>query len=416
MRVLATIRRVEYIELVALFFIHAMAMGVWFVPLSAVLDANGYHAIKPYAFAASGVAAFISPLVFGAMADRHVSPVIVLRGLALATAVSMGLATTAIKIHTSPWLVLALIQLHALCSAPTWSITNTIVLARLRNTQQEFGRLRAMATFGWMTGCWIISGIGADSSSMAGYTGVIIWLIVASFTFALPSVSPPKSAANLTLSQRMGWDALSLLKNRDHRVVFITAALFNATVASLFPFTPPHLAELGFNHITAWMSLAQVTEILAMFALAGMLSNWRLKWIIGTGLILGALRYALCAMNGKYWLLAGLTLHGCTFTLVLITAQIYVDQRVDPTWRARAQALMSLMTSGFGNLLGYLGTGWWFNATTTSAGDARWPIFWSGIGIAASLVLVYFFVAYHGRGTSPKHVETAGCATDEKGL
>src|SRR5262249_6530985 len=69
----------EYIELVVLFFVHGAALGMWFVPLSTVLDGHGLHAIKPYAFAASAVAAFVSPLFFGAMADRHASPVVVLR-------------------------------------------------------------------------------------------------------------------------------------------------------------------------------------------------------------------------------------------------------------------------------------------------------------------------------------------------
>src|SRR5436189_6117424 len=82
--VLRTIRRIEYAELITLFFIQGAALGMWFVPLSTVLDAHGLHAIKPYAFATSALAAFISPLIFGAMADHHASPVKVLRGLALA--------------------------------------------------------------------------------------------------------------------------------------------------------------------------------------------------------------------------------------------------------------------------------------------------------------------------------------------
>jgi len=43
--VLRTIRRAEYAELVALFFIQGAALGIWLVPLSTVLDANGLHAI-----------------------------------------------------------------------------------------------------------------------------------------------------------------------------------------------------------------------------------------------------------------------------------------------------------------------------------------------------------------------------------
>ena len=62
---------------------------MWFVPLSSVLAAHGLAHIRPYAFATSGVAAFVSPLLFGAVADRHASPVKVLRWLAIATAIAI---------------------------------------------------------------------------------------------------------------------------------------------------------------------------------------------------------------------------------------------------------------------------------------------------------------------------------------
>ena len=133
-----------------MFFILGAALGMWLVPLSTVLDAHGLHAIKPFAFAANGLAAFVSPLIFGALADRRASPVKVLRGLSLANAAAMALASTAIQLHWNPWLVLALIQLHALCSSPAWSISSTIVFARLADAKREFGPIRAMATLGWM--------------------------------------------------------------------------------------------------------------------------------------------------------------------------------------------------------------------------------------------------------------------------
>ena len=71
---LRMLRKAEYAELMILFFIQAAAMAIWFVPLGTILDAHGMNAIKPYAFAANGLAAFISPLMFGAMADRHMPP------------------------------------------------------------------------------------------------------------------------------------------------------------------------------------------------------------------------------------------------------------------------------------------------------------------------------------------------------
>ena len=398
---LTTIRRAEYFELVVLFFIQGMAMSMWFVPLGAVLDAHDMASLKPYAFATTALAAFVSPLVFGAMADRHSSPVKVLRGLAVATAFAMALAATAIKLECSRWVVLALIQLHSLCTAPNFGLSTAIIFSRLKNSQREFGPIRAMATFGWMAGCWIVSALNADTTALAGYSGSIAWLAVALFTFFLPAVSPPKPTDPPTLRQRMGWDALSLLKNRDHCVVFMTAALFNIPIAAMYPFTPTHLAELGLGHPSAWLSLGQVTEIIAMFTLAGMFARFRIKWIFAIGLALGLIRYGLAALNNKYGLLIGTSLHGCAFTFVMITTQIYLDERIDPAWRARAQSLYALMTSGVGNLVGYLGTGWWFLACTRS-GVTYWSTFWGGLACVVAVVAVFFLTAYHGIGAAPR--------------
>jgi MFS family permease len=99
-------------------------------------------------------------------------------------------------------------------------------------------------------------------------------------------------------------------------------------------------------------------------------------------------------------LLSGIVLHGFSFTLVYITMQIYLDQRVDPAWRTRAQALMSLMNSGVGNLLGYLGSGLWFTSCTSSQGT-RWSVFWAGLAAAVGVVITYFLLSYHGRGAAP---------------
>ncbi len=398
LRVLRTIRKAEYAELIALFYLQGIALGMWFVPLSTVLDAHGLRPIKPFAFAANALAAFVSPLIFGAMADRHASPVTVLRGLSLATAATLALASTSIHFRWNPWLVLSLIQLYAICSSPTFSIASTIIFARLADAQKEFGPIRAMATLGWMSGCWIVSALGADSSALAGYSGAVMWVLTAIFSRFLPELETPASAEHLTWHERLGLDALTLLKNPDHRVVFITCALFNIPLSGFYTSAPPHLRALGLVHTSAWMTLGQVTEIIAMFSLGGLLLRWRLKWIFACGLSFGVLRFALSAMNGRLWVLAGVLLHGGSYTLVLITAQIYLEQRVDATWRARAQALLTLMTSGFGNLFGYLGTGWWFNACTGLSGT-QWPLFWGGLSATVGVVMAYFLTAYRGIGS-----------------
>lgn len=389
-------RWTDYGELAGLFFLQSMASGMWLVPMSTVLRGGGLAPLTPYAFATTGAAAFLSPLLFGAIADRHASPTRVLRWLAVGAAVTMTIVMTGIHRGWSPLAVLGLIQAQAFCSVPTSSMAAAIIFSRLRNSQAEFGLVRVWATLGWMCGCWLISALNADASVRAGYTDAAVWLAVAAFTFSLRSVEPARSTERTTLLQRLGWDTLSLLKNRDHRVVIITTALLSLPLAAFYPFTPPHLSDLGLTHTTAWMTLGQGSEIIGMLSLAAVLSRYRLKWIFTTGLTFGVLRFALCAVNRRIPVLAGVSMHGFSLVFVIITAQVYVDQRVDASWRARAQALVYLMSSGLGNFFGYLGSGWWLDACTT-AGRANWTVFWSGLSGAVAMVLVYFVVAYHGR-------------------
>ncbi|HWC58357.1 MAG TPA: MFS transporter [Verrucomicrobiae bacterium] len=395
-RVLTTIRKAEYAELIALYLIQGAAAAMWLVPLTTVLSAHGLGMLRPYAYAATGLAAFISPLIFGAMADRHASPVKVLRGLAFATAIMIAVVSAAIGAGLNRWLVLGLIQVYSLCASPLGSISATVILARIANAQKEFGPIRGMYTLGWIIGCLVVSALNADQSTRSGYAGAVTWLIVAGFTFFLPPLETPRAVAQLTLRQRLGWDALALLKNPDHRVVYLTVALNAIPLAAFYPYTPPHMRELGLQHTSAWMSLGQVTELICMFTLGAALARWRLKWIFVAGLGFSVLRFVLCALNSQFWLLAGVFLHGASCTLVMSTAQIYIDQRVDASWRARAQALMTVVYTGAGNMFGYLSAGAWFAVCTGPMGT-RWTMFWSGLAAACVGVLVYFLAVYQGR-------------------
>ncbi len=123
----------------------------------------------------------------------------------------------------------------------------------------------------------------------------------------------------------------------------------------------------GVAHATAAMALGQITKLVCMLTLGGLILRARLKWVFLTRMAFAILGYVLCALDTRAWLLAGVTLHGIAFTLYFITAPIYLEQRVDARLRTRAQALLQVIISGFGNVAGYLGTGWW-RAACTSGG------------------------------------------------
>jgi MFS family permease len=247
-----------------------------------------------------------------------------------------------------------------------------------------------------MAGAILISVLSLDRSAYAGYLGATLWLLVAVFTRYLPKLEIPKSAVHLAWHERLGLDALTLLKDRDIRVVFIVTTLFNIPLAAFYPYAPTHLHDLGLTHASALMSLGQVTEIIAMFGLAWLLANWRLKWIFACGLTFGVARFAFSALDTKHSLLLGITLHGASFVLVFVTAQIFLEQQIDPAWRTRAQSLLTLLNGGVGNLIGYLGSGWWFNACTAT-GHTDWRLFWGMLAACVAAVLAYFLMAFRNQ-------------------
>ncbi|MFN7842185.1 MAG: MFS transporter [Pirellula sp.] len=301
------LRLSEKVELMGLLFMHGMALAAWFVPLGPVLDAAGLGQMKPFAFAASAIAALLSPLFFGALADRSVAPTRVLRWISFITAGSVWLISWGIESKWNPFLLWGLIQFQSIFCTPTSSLAGSIVFSRLINSKRQFGAIRALGTIGWMAGCWVTSLLSLDTTPKAFVLSAGLWVATGLYTWLLPvSKLPAAASKRLTLRERFGFDALGLLKNHDHRVVFITAALVAIPFAAFYPHTPKHLEDLGFERLTAWMSLGQVSEVFAMLAIGGLFGRFRLKWIIAMGLFFGVCRYGLYSTNSAWPVLLGL--------------------------------------------------------------------------------------------------------------
>lgn len=387
--------------LAALFFCTAMPMGMWNVPLANVFSAHGRAHLIPWVFATTAISAFISPLFVGALADQKHSPVILLRWLTALTSALLFLTCGSLAWQWSDGLVLACAQALALAATPVWSLANSIIFSQLREAKTQFGPLRACATGGWMVGCWIVSFVlHADTTLAGGVTAALLWLGVCLLTWTLPHIPPGETLSHRTWKQILGLDALQLLAHRDHKVVFITAALYYVPLAAFYPYTSRHLHDLGTQNIAAVVSLGQTTEVLVMLLLAKVLARFRLKWVFLSGIAICVVRYSMNAFDTKAWIMLGTWLHGFAFTLYFITLQIYLEERIDPKWRVRAQALLAFLMNGVGNLVGYLGGGWW-HATCTSGGVTDWPRFWWGEAALTAAVCLFFALAYRGRNAHP---------------
>lgn len=377
-----------------LFFVQAHAIALWFVPFSSVLKQHELGGITAWAFASSGVAAFFSPMITGVLADRRLSPVFLLRLLALGMASLLGLTYWAIEKGWGPFWVLGLVQILQFFSAPTWGLTSMIVLGQLREPGRHFGPLRVWGTYGWMLAGLLVSVVlHADGSTLTGFAAALAWLGVAAFTFLLPASAPAVARRSLVWREIFGLETFSLLRDPQHRAVFIGAGLLSIPLAAFYPYTPMHLQDLGVQGGSAVMSLGQVSEALSMYAMARLLMEVRLPTLLNAAIAVGLLRYLLFATGSIWGLVAGVFLHGICFTLFFIPAQIYIEERIPKEMRFRAQALMTLLISGFGNLFGYLGCGA-LRSWCEEGSQTRWGLYWGVLAGAVAAVGVYFRLAY----------------------
>jgi len=386
--------RRAFVSFAIVFFCQYCALGMWTVPFSNILKAAGLQDLIGVAFTCNALASFISPLFVGAMADRHISPVKLMRVLFWLSGLCLGFTFLAVSLHWGSFWVLTGMQFYALCYSPTNSLVTTAALQQLREPSREFGPLRLWATLGWIVAGWLVSWVLAgDASPVSGFVSATILFGLGCFTFWLPASAAGTAGAARNWKERLGLDALRLLKHRNHRALLLTVTFFGIPMAAYYPYTPLHLSALGFTHASATMTLGQVSEVVALFFLARVTQRAHLKSILATGLVLGALRYALFALNHPVAQLIGISLHGVSFAFYFITAQIYLAERIEPDMRARAQALFGLLTGGVANLFGYPGTSALFHWTRFGA-EQNWLLYWGIISSAAFAAALYFILAF----------------------
>ena len=388
-------------SLCVLFFLHAAAMAAYAVPFPNVLRAYGLESWVAWAVGTGSVAAFISPMIAGSLADRRVPPERLLAVLCFASGVLLILTHVAVEQHWGPRAFLGLMMAYALSNAPGFTLVTSIVLSRLTDARREFGPIRVWATWGWMLASFSIGAVlHFDHSTAAGYLAGGIFLMEAVYCMTLRPTRPPPDKAPRRLRDFFGWEAMALLRHPDHRLIFLTAAIFSALMSTLYVYTVRHLEAAGDATPSTTMSLAQLCEGLATFGLAAVLLRFRIKWLLTAGLVLGFLRYVLMAWNVMPALVLSVALHGPLFVVFYLTCQIYLEQRVDPRIRTQSQALFSLMNNGIGNALGYVSILWWFDRCQTG-GQTDWPHFWSVLAAAVGTLTVLFIIGYKGQRRTP---------------
>lgn len=383
-------------QLSLMMFFQFFIQGSWYVTmgtyLGQTLHFNGVQIGLAYGTAA--IAAIISPVIAGMIADRFFSPNRVLAFLNILGAILLFWLT---KIsHFS--LFFPVLLAYTICFMPTMSLCNSISFENLEDPSKEFSRIRLFGSIGWIGAGMLISAFDLEALSVPFLIAAGISLLAGLYALVLPYKSPVKVTDKVTVGQILGFDAFKLTKDRSFLVLIVFSALMCIPLAFYDSFTNLFIVNEGINNAAAAMSLGQIAEVIFLFTFPFFFMKLKYKGSIVAAIVAWIIMYGFFALGAKTgtngFIYAVLPLHGFCFTFFFVSGQLFVDEKAPSSLRNSAQGLIAFATYGVGKYLGTLVAGNVVNQYTVQ-GTYNWASVWTVPFMMAIVFLIGFVFLFH---------------------
>lgn len=359
------------VQLSVMMFLEFFIWGGWFVTLGTFLGKTikASEGEIAQAFSTQSWGAIIAPFIIGLIADRYFNAERILGVLHLVGAFLMYQMSQTTDFAVFYPYVLG----YMIAYMPTLALVNSVAFRTMNNPSKEFPVIRVFGTIGWIVAGLLISlafnwdseenvaiGMLSNTFLMTAIASAILGI----FSFTLPK-TPPAISRNEKIEIRdiLGLDALSLLKDKNFLVFFLSSVLICIPLAFYYTNLSPYLTKGGLNieNSTAWASLGQASEIVFMLLLPLFFKKFGFKKTILVGMLAWTVRYLLFAYgnNGDlfFMVVIGIFLHGLCYDFFFVSGQIYTDSKAGEKFKSSAQGLITLATYGIGMLIGFYITG-----------------------------------------------------------
>lgn len=378
-----------YSRLGAMMVLEFLVFGSWYPTIGLVLSENGMSSLIGLVFVFSSVAAVISPMFVGALADRFFQAQKVFGVLHLAGAAVLFTLPTAVQSGNDA-LFLVLLFVFTLFFQPTQAMPNNIAFVHLKDRHHVFPYIRALGTGSWIVAGLIVGQAGLSASPVIFYLSAGWSVLLGLYSFTLPATPPQQHNAQFKVSDVIGSGAFTLFRQRRFVVLMACMLLISVPISIYNAYGSTYLSAAGIKNVASVMSLGQACELVFILVLPLLLRTVGYRGVLGIGLICWIARCGLfIAMSGGHLWLAYVVvgMHGACNDFFMITACMYVDRMVSPALKAQAQALVFFLSIGVGQGLGALVAGFLYNGTIGSHPTAQlvhWNAMW-GIATAVSL-------------------------------
>jgi len=347
-------------------------------------------------YANTAIAASVSPMLLGYLADKYFS---------VEKLLTISHFLGAILLFSVPFIENFTIFfwvtfLYLLLYLPSFSLTNSLCFHHVKDAKKDFPKIRVWGTISWIVAGLVVSFLGIEMKSTTFFIAAGFSLLLSIYTLTLPPTPPSKDASLGFWKTVKSPEILTLIKDRSFTVMLISIALIGIPCAYYYSFVNPFLIEMNVTNSAGKMAIGQVSEILLLLALPWFLKNWNLRIIIFIGLLVWGIRYGMfiLGMNTETetWYMVGLVVHGIAYIFGMVAAQIYMDIKVPSHLRSTAQGFFSFLTLGLSAYIGNYIAGETVSMYTLADGSHEWQSIWLFPFIFGSVTAVLFLLFFKG--------------------
>ena len=404
-------------------FLQFFIWGVWYVPMYPFLSKLGIDPVKiGFAYGLTGIAAMISPIFVGTIADKFFPSQIVLGVLHLLGGLFLYMASKATDWASFYPFIFA----HLLCYMPTLALVNSVLFQSVRDPQKDAPPIRTLGTLGWIASGIVVGSaflladnsltfqipgflggpaapenatdLGSTSTPLLIGAGASILLGI--FCFILPNTPPQLKGQKTSIGDLLGFKAISLMKDRSFAVFIICSLLICIPLSFYYQTANGYLKAMGVGNSEGVLTLGQVSEIGFLLLVPFFFKRIGVKNMLLIGMAFWVIRY-ICFANASpsahALLFLGVIAHGICYDFFFFTGQLYVDKHAPNEIRSSAQGFIAFVTLGVGMFIGANVNGWWNGKQTTGTGETavvNWSAVWYFPAIMAAVVLVAFAILF----------------------